>query len=293
MRRYKEPEKVEIVYFSGTGGTKRAADTFAEAFKGQGVSIECQEIHARRPFHPHEYDLLLMLYPVYAMNAPRPVYEFINKLPSADRALAAVISVSGGGEISPNTASRHHCIQLLKKKGYRIPYEQMLIMPSNFIIPTPKPLSLLLLKLLPVKIDKIVTDLLSGTVKRTNPCLIDRIISCLTEIQKVGSRLYGRQIRCRQTCNGCGLCAKACPTANIKLKNGRPVFAYRCCLCLRCVYDCPRRALEPAIAKGLILKEGFSIRELERELPEFQGLDASSYVFEPGFAALKEYFLEK
>ncbi len=291
LRKYPRPKKVEIVYFSGTGGTKRAADSFISEFTKQGISVHCHEIHARNPYKLQEYDLLLILYPVYAMNAPRPVYDFINKLPIADKKLAAVISVSGGGEVIPNTASRLHCIQHLKKRGYRIAYEQMLIMPANCIIPTPKELSLMLLKVLPDKVNRIVTDLLSGVVRRTEPYLIDRIISVFAEAQKEGSKLYGKNIRTSLACNGCGLCARGCPTSNIKLQGGKPVYASRCCLCLRCIYSCPRKALKPAFVRRFILKGGFSLKELEKELPAFQPIDVIHYPYDTGFAGLKEYFL--
>lgn len=293
MRKYPRPKKIEIIYFSGTGGTKRAADSFANELTEQGISVHCHEIHAKNPYMSQDYDLLIILYPVYAMNAPRPVYEFIDKLPIADKKLAAVISVSGGGEVIPNTASRLHCIQHLKKRGYRICYEQMLIMPANCIIPTPKELSLMLLKVLPDKVSRIVTDLLTGVVRRTEPYLIDRIISVFAEAQKEGSKLYGKNIRVSSDCNGCGLCANACPTGNIKLREGKPVYAYRCCLCLRCIYHCPAKALKPNIARRFILKGGFSLKELEKELPDFQPIDVLNYPYEAGFTGLKEYFLEE
>jgi ferredoxin len=169
----------------------------------------------------------------------------------------------------------------------------MLIMPANCIIPTPKELSLMLLKVLPDKVNRIVDDLLSGVVRRTKPYLIDRIISVFGEAQKEGSKLYGKNIRVSSGCNSCGLCAKACPTANITLQDGKPVYSYRCCLCLRCIYSCPMKALMPTIARRFILKGGFSLKELEKELPDFQPIDVINYPYEAGFTGLKKYFLEQ
>jgi ferredoxin/flavodoxin len=293
MRRYPKPKQIEIIYFSGTGGTKKAADTLVREFVKQGISVHCSEIHAKKPYQPQAHDLLVVLYPVYAMNAPRPVYELIAQLPMAERRLAAVISVSGGGEVIPNTASRLHCIEHLKKRGYRIAYEQMLIMPANCITRTPKELSLMLLKVLPDKVEKIVADLLSGVVRRTEPYLFDRVISRLTEVQKEGSKLYGKKIKVGSACNGCGLCAEACPTGNIRLQNDLPVYSDRCCLCLRCIYNCPTKALQPGIGRRFILKGGFSLNELEKELPDFQPIDVNTYEYSAGFAGLKKYFLKE
>lgn len=292
MRKYPRPKKIEILYFSGTGGTKRAADAFVQEFAKQGLSVSCNEIHSKKLYSPQPHDMLLLLYPVYAMNAPRPVYEFIDRLPIAEKKLAVVVSVSGGGEIIPNTASRLHCISRLQKKGYRIAYEQMLIMPANCILPTPRELSLMLLKVLPDKVADIVDDLLSGIVRRTKPYLIDRMISNLTEVQKEGAKLYGKNIMVSSSCNGCGLCAKECPTCNIKLVDGKPIYNYRCCLCLRCIYQCPKKALQPRIGRKFILDGGFSLSELEKELPDFQPIDPRNYSYGAGFSGLKKYFLE-
>lgn len=293
MRKYPMPKQIEIIYFSGTGGTKKAAEAFVQEFTCQGISVQCNEIHATKPYHPQAHDLLVVLYPVYAMNAPRPVYEFIDQLPKAEKGLAAVISVSGGGEVLSNTASRLHCIKHLKKRGYRIAYEQMLIMPTNFFIRTPKELSLMLLKVLPDKVKKIVADLLSGVVRRTEPYLFDRILSLFTELEKEGSKLFGKKIKANSACNSCGLCAKSCPTGNIELQNGIPVYDYRCCLCLRCIYNCPTKALQPGIGRKFILKGGFSLKELEKDLPDYQPIDAKTYPYSVGFSGLKKYFLEE
>ncbi len=292
MRKYKRPKSVEIIFFSGTGGTKRVADAFVNEFSKQGISVYCHEIHVRTTYEPQEVDLLLVLYPVYAMNAPRPVYEFIDKMPPADKKIAAVISVSGGGEVIPNTASRLHCIQHLRRKGYRIAYEQMLIMPANCIIATPKELSLMLLKVLPDKVEKIVMDLLAGVVRRSEPYLVDRIVSLFAEVQKEGSKHYGRVIKANNNCNGCGLCAKSCPTGNISLKNTIPVYESHCCLCLRCIYGCPNNALQPIIGRKFILKGGFSLKALEKDLPDYEPIDIHTHAYKTGFEGLRKYFTE-
>jgi ferredoxin len=47
-----------------------------------------------------------------------------------------------------------------------------------------------------------------------------------------------------KTCNGCGLCAKACPAVNIVMTNGRPVWQHRCQQCFACLQWCPQEAVE-------------------------------------------------
>lgn len=44
-------------------------------------------------------------------------------------------------------------------------------------------------------------------------------------------------------CTGCGVCGKVCPTDNIHIENGKPIFGERCISCLGCVQNCPFAAI--------------------------------------------------
>lgn len=289
MENRHKPKNIGIIYFSGTGGTKRAAGALTKSLLEQGSSVHCYEINKRTPYRHQRPDLLLLLYPVYAMNAPGPVYEFIKRLPPARNKAAAVISVSGGGEVIPNTACRFFSIRLLQKKGYRVVYENMLVMPSNFIAATPRELSLQLLAALPSKTQKIAAELLTGVIRRSTPHPIDKIISFLALAEQAGAKIIGHRIKAEQSCNGCGLCAKKCPVGNIRLLQGKPVFRYRCTLCLKCIYDCPKQALHSALIRRYLIKGGYSLRELEKELPDYRPVGIETYPFSAAFMGLKKY----
>ena len=45
-------------------------------------------------------------------------------------------------------------------------------------------------------------------------------------------------------CTGCGLCVKRCPTNNISLRNGRPIWGGSCTHCMACICRCPAEAIE-------------------------------------------------
>ena len=48
-----------------------------------------------------------------------------------------------------------------------------------------------------------------------------------------------------ETCSSCGLCAKQCPTKDIAMIAGNPVWQNKNCTgCLRCYHNCPKRAIE-------------------------------------------------
>jgi ferredoxin len=269
MNTYKKPDKVTVVYFTGTGGTRLAAEQFTAAFQAHSVEVYIHELDVRNHYVPQETDMLLVLYPVYAMNAPKPVYDFINQLSMVKKIPAAVFSVSGGGEITPNTASRLHTIRRLEKKGYRIVYEKMFIMPANALTTTPEDISLRLIEALPAKVGSVVNDLLSEVCRRTDPNLFNRFISVIGESLKlrIGGELFGRKIQVSRECNGCKLCARKCPMGNIKMAEGIPHFRSRCAVCLRCIYGCPKKALSPGIGKAFVLKE-YNLNRMITGMPE-------------------------
>lgn len=52
-----------------------------------------------------------------------------------------------------------------------------------------------------------------------------------------------RPFHSTDTCVGCGLCARSCPTLNITMADRRPHWGDKCALCLRCYHICPHHAV--------------------------------------------------
>lgn len=260
-------KSINIVYFSGTGGTQRAAKCFESEFKQLGYDVELLRLKDAFEHFDCENASLLLLYSVYALNASQKVHEWVKSLPSARNVQAAVVSVSGGGEISPNTACRARVIKKLEKKGYLVTYENMLIMPSNFGVSAGTPLSRLLLEVLPRKVQTITADIDSGTVRRTKPRIFDRLMSGVGKLERVGAHSFGKKIQVSDACTGCGWCSEHCPAGNITMQSDRPVFGNCCNFCIGCIYGCPSKALEAGMSKFLVFKDGFDLDSLEKMQP--------------------------
>ncbi len=258
-------ERVSIVYFSGTGSTAKAAECFKTAFGRRRINVSCHEIFrsALRPDGKTGADMLVALFPVHALNAPLPVYEWLDGAAHVDNIPAAVISVSGGGEMTPNRACRLATIKCLQKKGYNVIHDSMLVMPSNILIRTADSLSARLLEALPLRVERLVDELLAGEKRRGRPDFLNRLLSRFGELEKVGAPWVGAAIKANAGCTGCGWCETNCPCGNIAMKAGRPEFRKSCVLCMRCMYGCPRKALRPGIFKSFFLKDGFDLKVME------------------------------
>lgn len=253
-----------IVYFSGTGGTARAADAVETALKKYGVSVNKQEIRHDNVIRNGDEDLLVLLFAVHAANAPEPVYRWLEQLTAVQGIPAAVLAVSGGGEIFPNKACRLSSIKRLRKKGYDVTYEDMLVMPSNMMLAAPDSLAVKLLHILPLKTQKIADDLLAGVRRRTKPGLLNRFMSVVCELEKKGCHLFGKGLYAEEACTGCGWCAKQCPSGNISMMEEKPVFSNQCVMCFRCVYGCPNYAIKAKRLGFVLNKQGFDISRFEK-----------------------------
>jgi ferredoxin/flavodoxin len=254
---------IRIAYFSGTGGTARAAKALASGFAARGAETEVRELRRGADVPNGSEEMLALLFPVHAANAPTPVHEWLDALAAVQNIPAVVISVSGGGEVFPNLGCRAKVIKKLERKGYRVIYEQTIVMPSNFMEAMPEGWAAELLRALPCKASSIAEEVLAGMERRVKARLIDRLISALLTIGQVGAPRFGRGLRATEACTGCGWCARQCPGANIRMKDGRPEFLKQCALCTRCVYGCPANAIRATLLKSSVLKDGFDLTRYE------------------------------
>ena len=259
-----------IAYFTGTGGTAMAADALAGAFAQRGLAVDKQQIKRNKAIPNGEESLLVLLFAVHAANAPKSVHDWLKALTLVEGTPAVVISVSGGGEVSPNTACRVGSIRRLEAKGYRVVYEQTIVMPSNMSVATPDFLAKRLLEVLPDRAARIADDVLGGLERRVKPKTIDRVMSALCLAEHKGARHFGKQLAVTDACNGCGWCVRSCSGDNIRMENGRPAFGDSCVMCFGCAYGCPQHAIEARRLGFVLSKNGFDIRRYEQlpELPE-------------------------
>jgi ferredoxin len=290
--------RIGIVYFSGTGGTETATRSFAEQAQAKGLAVGLEELGrkagaaARKTLQesPGDWDCLLLLFPVYATSAPAPVYEWIRSWSASPGQRIAVLSVSGGGEVWPNTGCRVECCRQLEEKGFQVVYEAMLCMPSNWLVPTHDHVAMHLLAALPRKTELILDRILSGSIRRTAHRK-GFLVRQLAKYEQSGSRGFARKLRVDAACNGCARCARDCPTGNIRMHNGSPQFANDCLMCFKCVYNCPVRALQSN--NIMVLKQGFSLSGLQRRMKDTTLLPVEECCKGVLWAGVKTYLTDR
>ncbi len=262
---------IRIMYFSGTGGAKRIADTFMQESANRGLEAYITALDYSNPQNSilqsldtlESVDLVFLIFAVHAFDAPIPVYDWIKHINNQYGKRIAVISVSGGGEVWPNTGCRNNCCKALEEKGFTVVYEKMMCMPSNWVSAVNDHLAMRLINAVPEKVNKILDSVLIGKIRRTK-FRKGIIQSFITKIEKNGAKRFARELMISSKCTGCGWCAKNCPVNNIELQNCRPVFKNQCVMCFRCIYNCPFHAMQSK--SFMVLKTGYSLTEVEKRM---------------------------
>ena len=258
-------KNIRIDYYTGTGGSKLVAELLAEKLKINRINVDLNRIFRDKITDIKELnaDYYILIFPVHSFNAPQPIYEWVEHL-SGNHCKTALISVSGGGNVLSNTASRCKTVKLLKKRNFNVIFEEMIRMPNNWMKVPEKEKFTRILSKLPNKINTISQAVLSEKKEKKMVYWIDYLISALGEAEKKGTHKFGNGIKVLDSCNACGLCAKNCCSSNIQIENQnvneltlKPKIGNRCDMCLGCIYNCPQKALQPTWGAFQVDKKGY------------------------------------
>ncbi|MCL2434607.1 MAG: EFR1 family ferrodoxin [Lentimicrobiaceae bacterium] len=255
-------KNIRIDYHTGTGGSKLVAELLAEKLRNNNLNVEVNRIFRAEIDGISEInhiDYYVLIFPVHSFCAPKPIYEWVAHL-AGNRCKTALISVSGGGDVLSNSASRSKTVKLLKKSNFNVILEEMVRMPNNWMKTPEKEKYVDILSKLPNKMDAIFQAIISKKRLRKVVYWIDYLISALGEAEKRATSKFGNRIQVSDNCIGCGRCAKNCCSSNIQIENEKPKFGNRCDMCLGCIYNCPHKALQPTYGAYQIDKNGYNLR---------------------------------
>lgn len=230
-----------VIYFSGTGNSKYIAQQFAKRMHTQAYDIE-QKLKFDELFEKE--DTIAVCYPIYGSCVPLIMRKFVAKYKNCFQDKKLIIFCT---QMLFSGDGARAFTRLLPGCDKRVIYAEHFMMPNNicnfFLFPiTEKEKSGKSRKALK-KLDRVCSHIRRGIVKKRgwNP-----ISTLLGKTQNVAFRKIERQgrssFRTDQSCIGCGLCVKKCPTRNLEMKDGKIEQKGRCTLCYRCVNLCPKQS---------------------------------------------------
>lgn len=281
---------VVLYIFSGTGNTRYVAEALARELERNGLRVAARPVDrdliaagAPEP-DPRDADLVGLAYPVHAWNAPRLVFELIERLPPVPEGKPAFLLRTAGDPLLNGGATAPVRERLLAK-GYGVFRDDLAVMPANMALRYDERL----VKHLLLKAERVAERAAEGIaateVSLPGETWALRLASRLSSGGETrGARWFGRHTRVAAACTGCERCALECPTDNIRLDGGRPHFGDDCTLCLHCFYVCPEGALTPVVGRWLLIDDWYDLAEIARDdgIPA-DPEDARAAATRPGF----------
>ena len=200
-----------IFYFSGSGKSKRLAE-----FLGKELEITAEDITKTKDFSA---ETAIVVFPVYCQNLPDPLIDFLPKLKAENVAFAATYGRKSCGNVIED-AVRITNAEFIG--GICIPCgHSFLSEPDDFDFSSIEKFT-----------ERIKNPKKAIVSKSHKDFYADLIPAQRTRI--------GVKINRNSLCNNCGICENNCPMGAIK----KGKINNNCIRCLRCVTECPEKALE-------------------------------------------------
>lgn len=255
-----------IYYFSGTGNTELVADMVREGLERNDYKVDVFRIEdilkSRSEINLERYELVGIGSQVIGYGVPVLVRDFIKALPAGNGKKTFIFRTAGG--VAPiNYNASKPIIGKLKSKGYKVFYERVFSIGSNWIVRFDDRIVQQLYEATGKKVGLMCEELARGEKRILKTSLWLRLV--MTPVIAGSTtllRLVGKDIAIGSECIHCGLCARNCPAGNIYEKEGRISFGLSCNSCMRCVYSCPQKAMSFKHLGFFHVPGGYDIRAI-------------------------------
>ena len=237
----------KIYWFSGTGNTLYVAREFAKSFPDAKLhSIASLDRAADVELGS---EMTGIFFPAYCMGIPHIIEQFLARVVPQEKGnngkFIYAVCTSGGypGGALPMIEDT------LAEKGINLNASFHIRMPSNYI-PLSNPPNEKQQAALFVKADRAIRIAVIAVKKRrkTRPLRVFPIDTFLKFVSKravATLETSDKYFRADENCDGCGLCSRLCPAANISLDDEeRPVWHHHCEQCMACLQWCPKQAIQ-------------------------------------------------
>lgn len=245
-----------IFYFSGTGNSLWVARRLSQIL-GQPAPVPvADELRSGGKDVPCRYVLdegepLILVFPVHSWGPAEMMLRFVSRLDIGNYSGQNVYAVCTCGDTCGWTD--RILGEALRKRGLPLTGCWSVRMPNNYILMKgfgvdPDDVRDAKLAAAPAAVEAVAEDIRAGKggvhmVTGTQPWLKSRLINPLFR-----SFLAGPDSRTKyhvsDSCIGCGLCERVCPTGAVTMKDGRPEWGRGCVQCTACIHRCPVRAID-------------------------------------------------
>ena len=232
-----------IVYFTGTGNSRRAAQLLASRLERpltdafpyirEGKRLELQ---SDKPW--------IFVSPTYGWQLPHVFRDLILNADLRGSKEAYFVMTCGAGVGNAEKYLRQLCDQ----KGLTFKGLQPLVMPENYLAMFPVPderAAKVIIKKADKRLERAVPLMAQNLeLPRVKAGLAGKAMSGVVNTVFTRGVVTAKPFRVTAACVGCGKCAQVCPQCNVTLTAGKPVWSSACIHCMACINHCPAGAIE-------------------------------------------------
>lgn len=244
--------KIELRYFTGTGNSLKIFETCKEYFVHHEHDASISQINFKETVF-NEIDIIGFCFPVYAFGIPRICRNYLKSIQKFHNRQKIFVLITAG-DSDESGFSIFECIKILQKKNCDVIYSDVIQMPNNWAtspippFPPSKEEALDIIKVGVEQAKKVSHDILNGIKKFHEfnyPKRYSKILFYKDYwlFKYLGLQNLWRTFKVYDTCNGCKLCSKICPTNSIRIEDGKPIWSSSCEQCMRCVNFCPSESI--------------------------------------------------
>nr|WP_319539560.1 EFR1 family ferrodoxin [uncultured Methanospirillum sp.] len=234
--------KTTLYYFTGTGNTlavvRKVASLLGDTDLVPIASLMNEEAIAAPDGR------IGICCPVYDMGIPVMVRSFLTRLSiPTDSYVFGLLTLGGTGASALKMID--HGVQSRNGRGINAGF--MVKMPGNFpplsVPPTGEKQQSILAKA-EVDCTRVADDIRKNREKRPGIAPLSSLLQFLL-YNPFAKNVHrsGERFTVSDACTSCGTCAAVCPSLNIRIDDGKPVYADRCELCCACLNYCPVQAI--------------------------------------------------
>lgn len=237
--------KTKLFYFSGTGNTFVLAKGLASGLGGDSELISIAKVMDADSAALADADINGLVFPVYAFGVPVIVENFIRKLKGEGKYFFVMCNSAGCPGFALKQAKK-----MLAASGIEVFSSFSLVMPSNYTPfggAYPEKKQEKVFNKANEKIKAAVEIIKSGRKQQPGFSFLTMfswLFSLINSKARLQFKTDSKNFRVDDKCKSCGTCAKVCPVRNVTMKDGRPVWGFKCELCFACIQWCPAEAIQ-------------------------------------------------
>lgn len=232
-----------ILYFSGTGNTRYAAETLGRLLAEPVIAMD---VASASPRLAMEGNMVVWCFPTYSWGIPPVVVRYMRSVAfDGDNGAPHYMMTTCGDDMGQTDRQWQ---RIIAARGWDARSAFALVMPNTYVlmkgfnVDSPE-VAQRKLGAAPERIAAIAEAIRSGAPSMLVPGRFAWIKSRIIYPWFCRHCMSAKPFGATAGCTGCGLCSRSCPMNNITMEKGLPHWGADCAMCLRCYHICPRRAV--------------------------------------------------